>query len=339
MGHHCVKIVNIMADPNSLEQSSSSATIRRPAGSILAPSRLSFGIGVGASDKTNAFGSKISFSGLKASKLSSVTQAVCTSHKAETEDTEKPIFTPAPSQKPSFIPLAKEDADGKTTNEIKSSVAPTSTLTNSGNNFLFGTMCNDRAANYVAPVLVKNGTETSDETTEGDGDKSENKSTEKSAEKEKTLSESAAEYCENRNKKVEFGEVELITGEEEETNAFQMSAKLYMFDKDTSTWVERGRGQLRLNDPRTQAESGTSVTSRIIMRTAGSLRVILNSKIFPEMTLEKPTEKNIRLTAMDGLDQGMKVFLVSGSPKDVGTLFFCPKKEIRNGEKIFRSHH
>ena len=74
-----------------------------------------------------------------------------------------------------------------------------------------------------------------------------------------------------------------------------------MFDKDTSTWVERGRGQLRLNDLRTQAESGTSVTSRIIMRTAGSLRVILNSKIFPEMTLEKPTEKNIRLTAMDGL--------------------------------------
>ena len=60
------------------------------------------------------------------------------------------------------------------------------------------------------------------------GDKSENKSTEKSAEKEKTLSESAAEYCENRNKKVEFGEVELITGEEEETNAFQMSAKVWI---------------------------------------------------------------------------------------------------------------
>jgi Ran-binding protein 3 len=181
--------------------------------------------------------------------------------------------------------------------------------------------------------LVKNGAETSDETTEGDGEKSDNKSTEKSAEKEKTLSESAAEYCENRNKKVEFGEVELITGEEEETNAFQMSAKLYMFDKDTSTWVERGRGQLRLNDLRTQAESGTSVTSRIIMRTAGSLRVILNSKIFPEMTLEKPTEKNIRLTAMDGLDQGMKVFLVSGSTKDVGTLFSALKRRLDTVKK------
>merc|ERR1739838_307624 len=159
------------------------------------------------------------------------------------------------------------------------------------------------------------------------------KLTKKTTEKEKTLSESAAEYCENRNKKVEFGEVELITGEEEENNVFQMSAKLYMFDKDTSTWIERGRGQLRLNDLRTQAESGPTVTSRIIMRTAGSLRVILNSKIFPEMTLEKPTEKNIRLTAMDGLDQGMKVFLVSGSTKDVGTLFSALKRRLDTVKK------
>ena len=45
------------------------------------------------------------------------------------------------------------------------------------------------------------------------------------------------------------------------------------------------------------------------MRTAGSLRVILNSKIFPEMTVEKPTEKNVRLTAMD--DQVCNEFLVS----------------------------
>merc|ERR1711997_494194 len=328
MGHHCVKISKRMADPNTVEQSSSSSSIRRPAGSILAPSRLSFGIGVGSSEKTNAFGSKIPFSGLKASKLSSVTQAVCTSHKTS-EDTEKPSFTPTPTQKPSFIPLAKETPSN--TNEIKSTVA--TALTNSSNSVLFGTCLNDRAANYVAPTLVKNGAEPRDEATDGDDDKAEIKLTEKTTEKEKTLSESAAEYCENRNKKVEFGEVELITGEEEETNAFQMSAKLYMFDKDTSTWVERGRGQLRLNDLRTQAESGTSVTSRIIMRTAGSLRVILNSKIFPEMTLEKPTEKNIRLTAMDEVDQGMKVFLVSGASKDVGTLFSALTRRLDTVKK------
>ena len=98
-----------------------------------------------------------------------------------------------------------------------------------------------------------------------------------------------------------------------------------MFDKDTSTWVERGRGQVRLNDLRTQAESGTSVTSRIIMRTAGSLRVILNSKIFPEMTLEKPTEKNIRLTAMDGL-VSFQVFKIIISPVNY---FLCLLKGLK----------
>ena len=66
--------------------------------------------------------------------------------------------------------------------------------------------------------------------------------------------------------------------------------------------MERGRGQLRLNDLRVSAENSDEapqITSRIIMRTVGSLRVILNSKIYPEMTIEKPTDKNIRLTAMD----------------------------------------
>ena len=80
------------------------------------------------------------------------------------------------------------------------------------------------------------------------------------------------------------------------------SFQLYLFDKSTSTWVERGRGQLRLNDLRPNLTSGDEnqgPTSRLIMRTAGSLRVILNSKIFPGMTVEKPTEKNVRLTAMD----------------------------------------
>ena len=212
-----------MADPSSVEQSSASSSIRRPTGSILAPSRLSFGVGVGSSEKTNAFGSKIPFSGLKASKLSSVTQAVCTSHKAS-EDTEKTSFTPTPTQKPSFIPLAKETSS-KTPNEIKSPVG--TILTNSSNNVLFGTCLNDRAANYVAPTLEKNGAESRDEAIEdGDDNKAEIKFTEKNVEKEKTLSESAAEYCENRNKKVEIGEVEVITGEEEETNVFQMSARV-----------------------------------------------------------------------------------------------------------------
>ena len=42
------------------------------------------------------------------------------------------------------------------------------------------------------------------------------------------------------------------------------------------TWIERGRGTLRLNDK--QLENQT-LQSRLVMRTQGSLRVILNTKV------------------------------------------------------------
>ena len=87
-------------------------------------------------------------------------------------------------------------------------------------------------------------------------------------------------------------------------HSFFINLQLYLFDKSTSSWLEKGRGQLRLNDLRNLSSNGNedasnSPSSRLIMRTAGSLRVILNAKVFPEMTVEKPTEKNVRLTAMD----------------------------------------
>ena len=104
--------------------------------------------------------------------------------------------------------------------------------------FVFGENLTDRAAN----VPVRNGegegvttASTSDQEAAPEGSAS--STSEAGAkplpttgppvkEKTKTLSESAAEYFDTRNKKVEYGEVELITGEENEINAFQMSAKV-----------------------------------------------------------------------------------------------------------------
>jgi Ran-binding protein 3 len=55
------------------------------------------------------------------------------------------------------------------------------------------------------------------------------------------------------------------------------------------------------------------------MRTAGSLRVILNTKLYRGMPVECPTEKNLRLTGMD--DSGiLKVFLVTGATKDISNM-------------------
>lgn len=111
----------------------------------------------------------------------------------------------------------------------------------------------------------------------------------------------------------------MITGEEAESNVLQIQCKLFVFDKTSQSWVERGRGLLRLNDM-ASTDDGT-LQSRLVMRTQGSLRLILNTKLWAQMQIDKASEKSIRITAMDTEDQGVKVFLISASSKDTGQLY------------------
>lgn len=68
------------------------------------------------------------------------------------------------------------------------------------------------------------------------------------------------------------------------------------------------------------------MSSRIVMRTVGSLRVILNTKVYHGMSVEKPNEKSVRLTGMD--DGVVKVFLIYGSPKDADALHCALKSRL-----------
>ncbi|GFU14683.1 ran-binding protein 3 [Nephila pilipes] len=130
----------------------------------------------------------------------------------------------------------------------------------------------------------------------------------------KSLSESAKEY-ESKQVKRKFEEVAVITGEEEESNVLQINCKLFAFDKVSMNWQERGRGLLRLNDK----ECKGTLHSRVVMRIHGSLRVVLNTKVWSGMSVEHPSKKTVRLTAYD--PQGVKVFLVMAQPKDAEQLF------------------
>ncbi|XP_023674677.1 ran-binding protein 3-like isoform X1 [Paramormyrops kingsleyae] len=133
-----------------------------------------------------------------------------------------------------------------------------------------------------------------------------------------SLEASAAAYTKATAKRCLLEKVEVITGEEAESNVLQIQCKLFVFDKTSQSWVERGRGLLRLNDM-ASADDGT-LQSRLVMRTQGSLRLILNTKLWPQMQVDKASEKSIRVTAMDTEDQGVKVFLISASSKDTGQL-------------------
>ncbi|XP_069335887.1 ran-binding protein 3 isoform X8 [Eulemur rufifrons] len=147
---------------------------------------------------------------------------------------------------------------------------------------------------------------------------SESSSQEATPEKE-SLAESAAAYTKATARKCLLEKVEVITGEEAESNVLQIQCKLFVFDKTSQSWVERGRGLLRLNDM-ASTDDGT-LQSRLVMRTQGSLRLILNTKLWAQMQIDKASEKGIRITAMDTEDQGVKVFLISASSKDTGQLY------------------
>uniref|UniRef100_A0A8C7MXX2 Ran-binding protein 3 n=1 Tax=Oncorhynchus kisutch TaxID=8019 RepID=A0A8C7MXX2_ONCKI len=133
-----------------------------------------------------------------------------------------------------------------------------------------------------------------------------------------SLEESAAAYTKATAKKCILEKVDVKTGEESESNVLQVQCKLFVFDMTAQSWIERGRGLLRLNDMASTDDG--SLQSRLVMRTQGSLRLILNTKLWPQMQVDKASEKSVRVTAMDTEDQGVKVFLISASSKDTGQL-------------------
>ncbi|NWV79949.1 RANB3 protein, partial [Dasyornis broadbenti] len=185
----------------------------------------------------------------------------------------------------------------------------------SSNKFVFGQNMSERV---LSPPKSNEGSTESNKENAATESGSESSSQEATPEKE-SLAESAAAYTKATARKCLLAKVEVITGEEAESNVLQIQCKLFVFDKGSQSWVERGRGLLRLNDM-ASTDDGT-LQSRLVMRTQGSLRLILNTKLWAQMQIDKASEKSIRITAMDTEDQGVKVFLISASSKDTGQLY------------------
>ncbi|XP_023176099.2 ran-binding protein 3-like [Drosophila hydei] len=125
----------------------------------------------------------------------------------------------------------------------------------------------------------------------------------------KSLNEVAREYEESRAQKRKYEEVETFTGEENEINIADVSCKLFAFVN--SNWEERGRGSLRLNDAKDERDC-----SRVVFRTSGNLRLLVNTKVWAAMVAERASQKSLRLTAMDNTGT-VKIFLAMGRPADI----------------------
>ncbi|XP_036787985.1 ran-binding protein 3-like isoform X1 [Manis pentadactyla] len=133
-----------------------------------------------------------------------------------------------------------------------------------------------------------------------------------------SLIESAAAFSSKPSPKCLLEKTDVITGEEAEHNVLKINCKLFIFNKTSQSWIERGRGTLRLND--TASSDYGTFQSRLIMRNQGSLRLILNSKLWAQMKIQRANCKNLQITATDLEDCSVKIFLIQASAKDTGRL-------------------
>ncbi|NXO41810.1 RNB3L protein, partial [Locustella ochotensis] len=134
-----------------------------------------------------------------------------------------------------------------------------------------------------------------------------------------TLIESAAACISKPVEKILLDKVEVITGEEAEHNVLQINCKLFVFNKLSLTWTERGRGSLRLND--TSSNKHGMLKSRLIMRNQGSLRLILNTQLWEQMVIKRANRKSLCFTATDQEGHSIQVFLTQASSKDTEHLY------------------
>ncbi|XP_024837267.1 ran-binding protein 3-like isoform X4 [Bos indicus x Bos taurus] len=96
--------------------------------------------------------------------------------------------------------------------------------------------------------------------------------------------------------------------------------------------VERVLGTQKLTQPQLESdlyikEKPFKFTLKIpvnspnsIMRNQGSLRLILNSKLWAQMEIQRANHKNLQITATDLEDCNVKVFLIQASAKDTGRM-------------------
>lgn len=105
-----------------------------------------------------------------------------------------------------------------------------------------------------------------------------------------TASPSSTPKAPQQYKQVDLKEQEVKTGEEGEKSVFSATAKLFELDLTNIAdgWKERGLGPLHLN----QCLDDPSQL-RIVMRSQGLLRVILNYKITPSTELIKGLEASL----------------------------------------------
>ncbi|KAJ8732580.1 hypothetical protein PYW07_015179 [Mythimna separata] len=274
-----------------------------PFGSILRPSQLKPG--------ANPF--------LKIAEPTEGSEA--TKEKDEETPTEDRLKETKP-EPPKFVPLGAANVTPRT----NSTVPPAGQPAPGSSGFVFGQNLSERV---VIKETVNNGEASSAEHSSSNGttellftsaaekvkENQEDSNPGESSSGGDGLAAAAAEYERSHARPPPpAAHVNTITGEEGEINVLQISCRLFAWE--AGSWRERGRGMLRLND----APGGGGGAARLVARVSGSLRVVLNTKLWPDMVVERAGTKSLRITAVDSQQQ-IKLFLIMGAPGDIVQLY------------------
>ena len=87
-------------------------------------------------------------------------------------------------------------------------------------------------------------------------------------------------------------EVPVETGEEKEKAVFAADASLFEFLD--GGWKERGRGEIKVN-----VREDAQRRSRLVMRSKGNLRLLLNANIFPDMKITKMDNRGVTFACVN----------------------------------------
>lgn len=93
-------------------------------------------------------------------------------------------------------------------------------------------------------------------------------------------------------------EVPIETGEENEQTVFTADAVLFEFLQ--GGWKERGKGEVKLNLP----VSDEAKKPRLVMRTKGNYRLVLNASLYPDMALKDMDKKGVTFACLNSAGEG-----------------------------------
>ncbi|ODV65489.1 PH domain-like protein, partial [Hyphopichia burtonii NRRL Y-1933] len=173
--------------------------------------------------------------------------------------------------------------------------------------------------------------------TDSSTDQETKKEESKSPSAEKSKLESSGSSTPQQYKQVDLTPVpEIKTGEENEKSLYSVTAKIFELNltKISEGWKERGLGPLHLNE---SIDDPSQV--RLVMRSQGLLRVVLNLKVTPSLNLIKGLEaslspgKFMRINSIS--DKGYPVqYLLKFNNENIRNELFDKIEDLKKTMKI-----